>query len=203
MTTRPRRGDPRGERLLDIATDHVRRHGLARTTVVAVAREAGMTHANVYRYFPSKDALIDAVVATWLRTVETALTGVADAPDPADDKLERLLLAYAHTLRTARDDDPEIAALHVMALTEGRVVARRHRARLRTLIERIIDEGVGADLFRVSAKDRAALFVLDALHRFVDPRGLASADREPPEVEAGRIAIVMRAVLRVLAARVI
>ena len=48
-------------RLLSIAADRLRRHGARGVTVVGVAQEAGMTHANVYRYFPSKAALIDAL----------------------------------------------------------------------------------------------------------------------------------------------
>ncbi len=46
-------------RLVDIARAHVRKFGHARTTVVGVAAEAGMTHANVYRYFSSKSALLE------------------------------------------------------------------------------------------------------------------------------------------------
>ena len=34
--------------------------------VVAIAREAAMSHGNVYRYFPSKEALFDAVTEQWL-----------------------------------------------------------------------------------------------------------------------------------------
>lgn len=200
MATRARRGDPRGDGLLEIATAHVRRFGAARTTVVAVAQEAGMTHANVYRYFPSKEALVDAVVADWMKAVEKGLTGVADGPDPADDKLERLILAYARALRAARDDDPNVAALHVLALNKERLVARRHRQRVRTLIERTIEEGMSADLFRVHSRERATTFVLDVLHRFIDPRALAS---EAEAAEDERIARVIRAILRSLAAGVV
>ena len=59
------KSEPTGARLLDIATDHVRKHGLERTSVVAVARDAQVSHAAVYRYFASKDALIDAVTGEW------------------------------------------------------------------------------------------------------------------------------------------
>ena len=48
-----------------------------------------MTHANVYRYFPSRAALVDAVVDVWLKATERRLAEIADGPDPADDKLER------------------------------------------------------------------------------------------------------------------
>ena len=56
-------------KLLDLAAEHIRQHGLARTTVVAIAREADMSHANVYRYFPSKQALLEAVVDAWLKRI--------------------------------------------------------------------------------------------------------------------------------------
>ena len=108
-------------RILAIAAEHVRRHGIARTTVVSVAREAGMTHANVYRYFPSKAALADAVTADWLKPLEAELAQVADAPDPADDKLERMLMAIASTQRDKLETDPNLFDLYVTAHEENRV----------------------------------------------------------------------------------
>ena len=56
-------------RILDLAAEHVRRYGAARLRIVAVAQDAGMTHGNVYRYFPSKEALFDAVTEQWLKPV--------------------------------------------------------------------------------------------------------------------------------------
>ena len=53
---------PVDQKLLALAGEHLRRFGRKRLTVVGVAEEAEMTHANVYRYFPSKAALLDAVV---------------------------------------------------------------------------------------------------------------------------------------------
>ena len=91
-------------RLLDLAAEHIRQHGLARTTVVAIAREADMSHANVYRYFPSKEALVDAVTAQWLKPVEAGLREISDAPDPVLDKLERIL--------SARSEEPRLNSSH-------------------------------------------------------------------------------------------
>ena len=82
---------PAETRLLAIAADQLRRFGPRHVTVVGIADAAGMTHANVYRYFASKAALIDAVAGQWLRRLEAIIADIADAPDPADDKLERLL----------------------------------------------------------------------------------------------------------------
>ena len=40
----------------------IRRYGFHGASMVQIAAEAGMSHANVYRYFPSKAALFDAVL---------------------------------------------------------------------------------------------------------------------------------------------
>ena len=65
-------------RILEIARAHLRKFGAARTTVVGVAHEAGMTHANVYRYFASKTALYEEITASWLRPIEARLRQTAE-----------------------------------------------------------------------------------------------------------------------------
>jgi len=70
-------------RILEVARAHIRRFGVARATIVGVAHDAGMTHANVYRYFPSKATLFEEITASWLRPIETRLREVADGPAPA------------------------------------------------------------------------------------------------------------------------
>ena len=59
-------------RILEIARAHMRKFGAARATIVGVAQDAGMTHANVYRYFPSKATLFEEITASWLRPLESA-----------------------------------------------------------------------------------------------------------------------------------
>jgi AcrR family transcriptional regulator len=193
-------GETTDARLLAIARDHVRLYGARRTTLVSIAREAGMTHANVYRYFPSKQALVDAVTADWLRGVERLLAEVAEAPDPADDKLERLLLALARAQRDLLETEPNLFALYADMPEEARSIIRRHRARVRTLVERVIEEGIGSGAFAVKSHDRAGALVLDAVFRFVQPAAVA-LDRETPRRSVeNRLAAVVGTVLRGLKA---
>ena len=81
--------------LLDVAAEHLARKGPHRLTVSAVAAGSGMTHANVYRYYPSKEGLIDAVIGRWLRSIEVELARIVEGPDPVEDKIEHLLVALA------------------------------------------------------------------------------------------------------------
>jgi AcrR family transcriptional regulator len=190
--------EPTGARLLDIATDNVRRHGMERTTLVAVARDAGVSHAAIYRYYASKDALLDAVTGEWLKAVETQLAGVADSPDPADDKLERMMLLVARLYRERLDREPNLYALWLAATAERRAVVRKHRRRLRALIDRVVEEGRSTELFRGRSNERLILFLTDALHRFVDPVAIA-ADKDVDRRDLDqRLARLMGMVIRAL-----
>ena len=39
--------DPVDQKLLELAAQHIRRYGPKKTTIVAIAEEAGMSHANI------------------------------------------------------------------------------------------------------------------------------------------------------------
>lgn len=198
MTAAP--GETTDARLLAIAREHVRLYGARRTTLVSIAREAGMTHANVYRYFPSKQALVDAVTAEWLRGVERLLAEVAEAPDPADDKLERLLLALARAQRDLLESEPNLFDLYAGVSEAQRSIARRHRARIRTLVDRVIEEGVGSGVFGVKSPERAGSLVLDVVFRFTHPASVRLDRETPRRTLEGRLAAAVAVVLRGLKA---
>ncbi len=178
-------------RLVDIARAHVRKFGHARTTVVGVAADAGMTHANVYRYFPSKSALLDEVVASGLRPLEARLRDAADGADPAHDKLERMLIAVHRDYRAKLDDDPAVFDLLVEALARNRPSARKHRARVQSEIQRVLEEGVSSGAFAMTDRRRAMSLIFDAAHRFIHP----VAVRLDRDASAGAIATRFEAVL--------
>jgi AcrR family transcriptional regulator len=170
-------------RLLGIATEHLSRLGPKRVTVVAVAAEAGMTHANVYRYFPSKDALLDLA---------------QPAPDPADDKIERLLTALATVQRDALVDEPNLFAVHLDATVAARPIARRHRVRLRSLVERVVEEGITSGIFSARDRERAIAYIFDASYRFTHPLAIQHDAEVPRDLIEARFGAVIHAIQRVL-----
>lgn len=167
--------DSTDRRILAIATEHLRKFGMKRMTVVAVAEQAGMTHANVYRYFPSKQALADRVAGDWLRGPETRLSEIVQAPDPADDKLERFITSLSRAYEEKLARDPHIFAVFVDALEENRAVASRHLDRVRELIGRIIEEGIATRVLAVADPNRIEVLIFDALHRFLHPQAVSIA----------------------------
>jgi len=155
--------------ILDAAEEVLRRFGPGKATVVDVARALGVTHGSVYRHFPSKAALRDAVAERWLERVSAPLAAIVRSPEPALRKLRRWLEALASAKRRKALDDPELfATYHAIAL-ESRDVVGAHVKSLIDQLTEIIEEGVAAGEFRATNAPAAARAVLDATARFHNP----------------------------------
>jgi len=185
-------------RLLDIARAHVRKFGAARTTIVGIAAEAGMTHANVYRYFPSKLELLEEITASWLQPLEARLREAADGADPAYDKLERMLLAVHRTYRQKLESDPALFDLLIDALEKERPSARKHRSRVQSEIQRVVEDGIASGAFAMADRRRALSLIFDAAHRFIHPVALKLDKDAPAAPLAGRFEKIVSMVLRAL-----
>jgi AcrR family transcriptional regulator len=160
------------QRILNAATAEIKTYGSDRATVVSIARTAAMTHANVYRHFESKTALFDAITQTWLKPIEAKLSEIADAPDPARDKLERFIFAVVQAYRKRIEVDPRLFAVFVEAFRANRTLARQHRAKIRTLLDRVLEEGVHSGAFTIRNRERAMALIFDTLYRFIQPEAI-------------------------------
>lgn len=76
--------DPRREAILDSARATFASKGFDGASMQDLARGAGMSAGNFYRYFPSKSALIEALVEREIACVGGAFAEVMVAEDPLD-----------------------------------------------------------------------------------------------------------------------
>ncbi len=93
--------------LLDVAARLFREHGVAGTSVRAIANAAGMMLGSVTYRYPSKESL---VLALMQRAVTRVTTQVLAAVEGVEDPIERLRLALRAHLRALLSDD----AVHVL-----------------------------------------------------------------------------------------
>ena len=88
------------DRILNAMFAAVADFGISRTTVEDVANRAGLSRQTVYRYFPSKDILVLALV---IREEEKFLDGIRGAFTGKDDTLEALHDSTLFVLQYARE----------------------------------------------------------------------------------------------------
>ena len=88
------------DRILDATLGLVQERGVAALTMQEIAAAADYTAGALYRYFPSKGALLAELVRRELEALQAALAA-AVAPEPPG--LRRLLLVSESLLAAARD----------------------------------------------------------------------------------------------------
>jgi AcrR family transcriptional regulator len=160
----------RPERILEAAEEVLRRFGPAKANVVDVARALGVSHGSVYRHFPSKAALRDAVTERWLSGISVRLEAVAGEEGPASERLARWLDLLVKSKRTKALDDPELFATYVELAADSRDVVKAHVDTLVGQLARIIDDGVSQGAFDKAVDPAgAARAVFDATSRFHNP----------------------------------
>jgi AcrR family transcriptional regulator len=171
------------ERILEAAEEVLRRFGPAKANVVDVARALDVSHGSVYRHFPSKAALRDAVLERWLDRVAVGLAAVASADDPAPERLRRWLDTLIATKRSKTLDDPELFATYGALAAQSRAVITAHVDELVAQLATIVADGMAAGDFAPGDPHVAARAVFDATSRFHNPAHAATWD-EPGIDEA-------------------
>jgi AcrR family transcriptional regulator len=185
------------ERILEVTEDVLRRYGLAKATVVDVARALDVSHGSVYRHFPSKASLRDAVAKRWLDRVKAPLEKIAQEQGPAPAKLERWLRALFAAKYSKVCDDPEMFAAYLTLAREARDVVTAHKESLVDQVTRILSEGVEQGAFEVADVKTSARAIFDATIRYHHPAH--SEEWSDPALPA-RVDALLRLLLRGLAA---
>ena len=157
------------EQILEAAEDVLRRFGPSKTTVVDVARALGVSHGSIYRHFPSKAALRDAVAERWLARLSEPLEAVVSEQGAAPQRLRRWFETLMAAKRTRLRDDPELFATYCQIAGDARDVIKAHVEHLCAHLTRIIADGVARGEFSVADPAAAALAVFDATARFHNP----------------------------------
>ena len=185
------------ERILEVTEDVLRRFGLAKATVVDVARALDVSHGSVYRHFPSKASLRDAVAKRWLERVSTPLEKIAEASGPAPARLDRWLRALIAAQHKKVRDDPEMFATYLALAHEARDVVKAYKDGLCEQVAHILSDGVKQGEFDITDVRATGRAVFDATIRFHHP---AHAEEWNDPALATRIDTVLALLLKGLEA---
>ncbi len=121
--------------------------GPDRLTTEAVARRVGITQAGIFRHFPKKQALWEAIAGHIAGLMEKRWAGALAARQPADARIRSLIAAQLRLIRAtpaipailfSRELHSENDALRRAFLA---LLGRFHR-RIATLVRQGIEEGV-------------------------------------------------------------
>ena len=143
--------------ILDSAKTLFASKGYEGTSTREIAEEAGLTVGAIYKYYPSKAALLEEITSEAATVLEPLLQGELDGgPDDILYRLARRLVTFnLEYTRESKIANEEYRSLPEPALTTA-INARR---RIRRIFEQAIVDTVGAG----EAVDRSLVTVLSAI----------------------------------------
>jgi len=171
-------------RIMETAEALFRRIGFAKTAVADIAAELGMSPANVYRFFPSKNAIVESICRRCLGELEAKAWEVARSRGSAAARLERLFLGILAYHKENLLEEQRVHEMVEAAIEQNWEAIQKHKQVLCTVVELIVRDGIAAgELEPVDPPETARLLVRSLVH-FCNPLLVASGLRAGDDLEA-------------------
>ena len=171
-------------RIIETADTLFRRLGFAKTAVADIAAELGMSPANVYRFFPSKNAIVEAICQRCLATLEEKAWAVARSRGSAASRMERLVLEILAYHRENLVTDQRVNDIVLVAMEHSWNAIEAHKEAIRGIAEMILRDGIEAGEFEPVDPRETSRLIMRALTSFTHPIVIASCLRDEEDVEA-------------------
>jgi AcrR family transcriptional regulator len=171
-------------RIVEAADALFRRLGYAKTAVADIAADLGMSPANVYRFFPSKNAIVEAICQRCLAEVEEQAWAIARAKAPAAEKLERLVLDILKYHKENLLTETRVHDIVLVAMENSWAAIRAHKETLRTIVEVILRDGVAAGEFEAIDARQVSEQFMRATVCFCHPVLVAQCLQDGEDLEA-------------------
>ena len=184
------------QRIISAAREHFLAHGFHNVTMDDLADELGMSKKTIYAHFPSKTALVEAMLLDKFRCVEEEMAAItSECSGEFLAGLHRLLACVQrHTeeirspfVRDLQRDAPE--------LFKGVVQARRREV-IQRHFGKLLGEGRREGLIRKDISVHLIIeILLGAVEAIVNPPRLAELDLSPKSAVTAIISMILTGAL--------
>ncbi|TCN33269.1 TetR family transcriptional regulator [Sinorhizobium americanum] len=172
-------------RILDSAERLFRHYGYTKTNVADIARELGMSPANIYRFFSSKTEIHQALCARMLEASYQQASEICRLPVSATERLRRYVLAQHRMTVETMLDEQKVHEMVVVAIEQEWHVIEKHLDRIDKLLAGVIREGIEAGEFaKQDAEVAARCFgasIVTLCHPQIVAQCLAKQNRPTPD----------------------
>lgn len=86
-------------RILAIAFERFLNHGVARTSMDAIAHDAGLSKKTIYKLFPSKEVLLQTLVRNFMNEFHGQIRSVVESDLPTGERLNQIMTLLAGRIR--------------------------------------------------------------------------------------------------------
>jgi AcrR family transcriptional regulator len=170
-------------RIMATAEALFRRLGFAKTTVADIAAELDMSPANVYRFFASKNAIVEAICKRCLSEVEEMAWTVARSKASAAERMERLILEILAYHKENFVSEQRVNELVVAAVEGSWDAIRAHKQVMHNVTELILRDGIAAGEFEPVDPRETAELIMRSVLAFTHPLLIGQCVEEGQDLE--------------------
>ncbi|MGR9294655.1 TetR/AcrR family transcriptional regulator [Rhizobium leguminosarum] len=182
--------------IVEAGTAACRLYGPTKTNVVDIARLLGKSPASVYKIFPSKAAIWDAIAGNFFET-DLRFTPSADGElTSAASRLKKTALGQHRLMLQARHGDSQMFDLVVLAADGSWPSFRDHLKRLEAHVRELVCAGIANEEFVPRNVDAAASCFCASIISLWDPRIIGALPWSHCELSAHELASFAVAALR-------
>lgn len=183
------------ERIERVADMLFRRVGFTKIAVADIAAELGMSPANVYRFFPSKAAIVAAVCRRCLSKIDREAAEIVAGPGTPQQRLAALCKAILGYHTTNFLNERRVHDIVIAAIENNWESIEAHKAHIRSLVARLLEEGSAEGIFVPHDPQQVSGLVLGALVRYCHPALVAQRinDKSDVDVDAS-VAFLLRSI---------
>ena len=187
-------------RIMDAAEALFRRIGFAKTAVADIASELDMSPANIYRFFASKNAIVEAICRRCLSEVENRAWAVARSKTPAAQRMERLILEILAYHKENLITEQRVYDMVLAAIEHSWEAIRAHKEVMCAVTELILRDGIDSGEFEPVDPRETAELIMRSVVCFTHPVMVAQCLQDSRDIEADARATV-RFLLRAITPR--
>ena len=133
--------------ILVAAWDLFRQVGFRKTTVADIAGALGMSSANIYRFFASKDALTEAICRNMLGSLLETVRAAAAAPGTASERIGSVLMILHRNHRDQMTHQKRVHEVVAVAMEENWGAIEEFLNACEALVGDLVAEGQAAGEF--------------------------------------------------------
>lgn len=155
--------------IMDTADRLFRTLGYQKTTVADIARDLRMSPANIYRFFPSKAAITEAIAERLLDQILSGVWAIARGPASAPDRLRAVFALLQEQTVALFFHERRMHDMVRYAMDEHWGVVDRYKASIEEAIATIVRDGTAAGVFGGMAPEQASRLVHGTAVLFMHP----------------------------------
>lgn len=186
------------EQLIDLVIALIDERGSTALTVAEVAARANMSPANLYRYFDSKESLIEAVAGRWFQPKLDIMEQVVASDLPPRRKMYEFFARRFALMKAEWEADPVAFALHVEMGKENFELIRSYVDLGDHYLAEIIGEAMGEGFFSGLSVDEALSLVNQMVNVYVN---IGAMELIMPKLSTDKLARIIDAVFDGLSAQ--